>query len=358
MKFGFGARVLKTGLAVSVAMYVAMLFDFTSAVFAGIAAIFSIQPSIYRSYQYIFEQLEANIIGAISAVIMVYFFGNDPVIVGFTMIIVLSVCLAFKIKHDILTVALVAVIAIMETTEMPILQFAGVRVASIMIGILSAFIVNLVFLPPKHETRLFKQIEQVTSEIIQWIRITSRHLSNQPTLKEEIKSLVKEITKLDHTYLLYSEEKTYSKRSGYERARKLVLFRQLIYADKKALDLLRALNRYDNEIEHAPEHLRTHLVEELDKVIAFHEQLLLICKGKISREKGLEIEEYAQIKIMNLLVELVNNKEFGLTKEEHMKFLPLAAKLMDYNDQLEHLNRLLTSYQIYHKKEKINIDKE
>lgn len=47
-----GARVLKTGVAIVIALFLAEFFKLPSPVFAGIAAIFAIQPSIYRSYIY------------------------------------------------------------------------------------------------------------------------------------------------------------------------------------------------------------------------------------------------------------------------------------------------------------------
>lgn len=353
MKFGFGARVLKTGMAVAVAMYVAMMFDFTSAVFAGIAAVFSIQPSIYRSLQTIVEQVEANIIGAVSAVIMVILLGNDPIVVGFTIILVISICISFGIKQEIFTVAIVPVIAIMESTDIPIIEFAFMRFSSILIGIVSAFIVNLFFLPPKYETKLFTQIEEVTTEILQWIRITSRHLSNQPALKAELKKLRNDVTKLDQTYLFYSEERSYFKKGKYKRARKLVIFRQLIICSKKAMELLRALQRYDNEVEHVSPEIRNYLINEIDKVLHIHERLVLTCMGKIRNEDDRIVEEYSKTKISNLVDQIVNKEITGKNRENQLQFLPLAAKLIDYDDQLHHLRKLITSYQQYHSDERI-----
>ncbi|MGL4818572.1 MAG: aromatic acid exporter family protein, partial [Bacilli bacterium] len=65
----FGARVLKTGIAIMVALYAAEWLGLPSPVFAGIAATFAMQPSIYRSYITVLEQIQANIIGAVFAVI-------------------------------------------------------------------------------------------------------------------------------------------------------------------------------------------------------------------------------------------------------------------------------------------------
>lgn len=59
-----GARILKTGIAIVLALYLATWLGLPTPVFAGIAAVFAIQPSIYRSFLTIVDQVQANIIGA------------------------------------------------------------------------------------------------------------------------------------------------------------------------------------------------------------------------------------------------------------------------------------------------------
>lgn len=57
-----GARILKTGIAIVLALYLATWLGLPTPVFAGIAAVFAIQPSIYRSFLTIVDQVQANII--------------------------------------------------------------------------------------------------------------------------------------------------------------------------------------------------------------------------------------------------------------------------------------------------------
>lgn len=66
-----GARILKTGIAIVLALLLARLLQLPSPVFAGIAAIFAVQPTIYQSYLSIIEQVQGNLIGAITAVLFV-----------------------------------------------------------------------------------------------------------------------------------------------------------------------------------------------------------------------------------------------------------------------------------------------
>ena len=65
-----GARIFKTGIAITLALYLASWLGLPTPVFAGIAAIFAIQPSIYRSFLTIVDQVQANIIGAATAIIL------------------------------------------------------------------------------------------------------------------------------------------------------------------------------------------------------------------------------------------------------------------------------------------------
>ena len=70
-----GARILKTGIAIILALFIAFLPDNVGLKsVAGISAIFAMQPNIYRSMKTISEQATGNLIGAILAVIMVTIF--------------------------------------------------------------------------------------------------------------------------------------------------------------------------------------------------------------------------------------------------------------------------------------------
>ncbi|GEL78164.1 FUSC family protein [Tenuibacillus multivorans] len=338
-----GARAFKTGLATAIALYVASAFGFKAGVFAAaIAAVSSIQPSIYRSIQTIIEQVQANVIGATLAIFLVLTVGNEPFLIGFGIIIVIGMCMLFKMKEDTTFIAIIAVIAIMEAPQDPFLEYAGIRFTSILIGIVSAFVVNLAFLPPKYETRLFERLTNTTNDILQWIRVTTRHLSDQPALKKEIERLNEDITRLDQTYLLFSEERIYSRRKGYRRARKLVLFRQLIHTTKKAFNVLQNLHRLDYEIEHFNKDINAQIIVEVDKTLHTHEKLILMYSGRIRKQETYPVDQLSKPKIPDLVNQLMN--EYDDKERDRMKFLPLASNLMEYHNELVHLRKLLTSY--------------
>ena len=152
-----GARIFKTGIAIVLSLYLAQLLHSPSPVLAGIAAIFAIQPTIYRSFLTIVEQIQGNLIGAILAVIFVLLLGNHIIIIGLAAIIVIAINLKLKIGNTI-GLSLVTLVSIMETPGTDFIPFAGIRFSTIMIGVFSAFVVNLVFLPPNMRSKLYFKI--------------------------------------------------------------------------------------------------------------------------------------------------------------------------------------------------------
>lgn len=62
-----GARILKTGIAIILAISIASLLpsDAGMITVAGIAAVVAMQPSVYRTLKTIVDQFQGNVIGAI-----------------------------------------------------------------------------------------------------------------------------------------------------------------------------------------------------------------------------------------------------------------------------------------------------
>ncbi|KPD36973.1 hypothetical protein AN475_08010 [Bacillus amyloliquefaciens] len=343
-----GARIFKTGIAITLALYLASWIGLPSPIFAGIAAIFAIQPSIYRSFLIIIDQVQANIIGAVIATVFGLIFGPSPIMIGLTAVIVITIMLKLKIEHTI-SIALVTVIAILETPGNSFLTFALIRTSTVILGVLSSFIVNLVFLPPKYETKLTHHTVEYTDEIMKWIRLTMRQSTEHSILKEDIEKLKEKMMKLDHTYLLYKEERSYFKKTTYVKSRKLVLFRQAIITANRALDTLKKLHRYENEIYHMPEEFQETLTEEIDYLLHWHERILMRTVGKIKPHDD-DAEESIRYKQL-LTKSFLKNQQNCEDELLDYNMLSIMAAVAEYREQLEHLDTLITSFQTYHPKD-------
>jgi uncharacterized membrane protein YgaE (UPF0421/DUF939 family) len=229
---------------------------------------------------------------------------------------------------------------------------------TILLGILSAFIVNLVFLPPKYETKLYLKINENTEEIIKWIRINTRHASEHKMLKDDIEKMKENMIKLDQIYLHYKEERNYFKKETYAKSRKLVLFRQMIVTSNRALDTLKKLHRLENELHQMPEHFRIVLKSELDILLYIHEESLLRFIGKIKPQSSTEFlseNKFNKQLLIDTFMEYYEQDD----QTCFYSLLPLLSAIIDYSHHLEHLNTLIDSFKSFHKDDnEIKINEE
>ncbi|KSU64277.1 hypothetical protein AS034_00045 [[Bacillus] enclensis] len=347
-----GARILKTGIAIVIALLVSQMLGIPSPVFAGIAAIFAVQPTIYRSYLTIIEQIQANLIGAGTAVIFVLLFGSNPLVVGFAAIVAIAIILKLKLEKTI-GLALVTLIAIMEVTDQAFIQFALIRFSTIMIGVFSSFLVNLVFIPPKYETKLYHRIADSSEEILKWIRLSMRHATEFHLLKKDLERMKEKLIKVDQLYLLYKEERDYFKKNTISKSRKLVIYRQMISTANRSFDILKRINRYENEILQLPDELKNSIKGQLDCLLTYHEQLLLKFIGKMHPHTDSEAYQdvclHRKELLKRMLTEIQNNSENENVQNFHM--LHIFSAIFLYDEHLEHLEKLITSFQSYHTEE-------
>jgi uncharacterized membrane protein YgaE (UPF0421/DUF939 family) len=355
-----GARILKTGIAITLAILLAQQLHLPSPVFAGIAAVFAIQPSIYRSYLSVLEQLQSNVIGAVLAIIFVLVFGNNPFIIGLTAVIVIAINLKLKIENTI-GLALVTVIAIMENTSEQFVEFAVIRFLTIMLGVLSAFVVNLVFLPPKYETKLYYKIVHTTEEIIKWTRMNIRQASEHTLLKEDIERIKEKMNKMEQLFALYKEERTYQKKKVFVKSRKLVLFRQMIVTTTRGLETLKLLNRLEHDMHHMPKTFQNLIKSEIDCLLTYHEQVMLKFVRKIKTQHSETMVNEVCSSKRALINDFMKHRLFEDEEENKMVYhlFPLVAALVEYSAQLEHLDKLIDSFHSYHKEvNEFNIQEE
>ena len=356
-----GARVLKTGVAIVFALFLAELLKLPSPVFAGIAAIFAIQPSIYRSYLTIVEQVQGNLIGAVIAILFGIFFGHHIVAIGIAAIIVIGIMLKLKLNSS-LSLALVTLVAIMVYESGNFLEFSVIRFATVMVGVFAAFIVNMVFLPPRYEVKLFKQIQSLQDDIIRWTRLAIRGASEHVSMKNALNKFQKRLSEIESMYVLYKEERQYSKKKRHSQMRKLVVYRQMITTTKKSFELLVRLHKHENEIAHLPATFRTMLQERLDFLLTYHEQLLLKYTGKLRPEHSkwtVDKKHLNRSEVMERLIEQITIEKQREGEEEFSSYhlFYIFSRILDYEENLEHLDTLIVSFQNFHGKD-LNEDLE
>lgn len=133
----------------------------------------------------------------------------------------------------------------------------------------------------------------------------------------------------------------------------------MIITTKQALDVLNRLHRYENEFSLLPENVQRGIQQQLDDLMEMHEQIMLKFIGKVK-----------PVAIVEDDVTRVNRKElFSLFMAQQKKLnfelegtffhiMQIISSIIEYNDNLEHLDLLVTSFLTYHHKEnKISIEK-
>ncbi|GAB1798596.1 FUSC family protein [Priestia megaterium] len=345
-----GARILKTGIAITLSLLLGEFLSLPSPIFAAIAAVFAIQPSIYRSYLTILEQIQANVIGAASAVCFGLIFGTHPIIIGFTAVVVIAVNLKLRINNTI-GLALVTVIAIMENPGDNFVEYALIRFGTVLLGVFSAFIVNLIFIPPKYETRLYYKIVSTTEEIIKWIRMNLYHASEHTLLKEDIEKMKDNVAKMNQIFDFYKEERTYSTKKRFVKSRKLVLFRQMITVTTRALTTLKLLHRVENDLQVMPQQFQDLIKSEVECLLMYHEQVLLKFIGKLRVQPTTTVPNEACVGKRVLIDKFMQYKIYDNDEENKVIYhiFPLISVIIEYSEELEHLDKLIDTFQNYHK---------
>lgn len=327
----FGARMFKTGLAVTLALYLTMLLHITSPVGAAVAAIFAMQPSIYRSWRYFLDQLQTSTLGAILAMLGGYFFTNQPIAVGLVCIVVIMICMRLNMA-DTIGLTLVTVITVMEASGD--WDFALNRFFLTLIGIVSAFLINILVMPPKPKEQYFKQMYQVFAKLSILLRTAISHEIKDSVYRDEMNDLEGKIKSLADKYNLFEEETKKLKRGRYSQSRQLVVYKHLLSSLQKGYEVLAAVDNHYFQAERSVETDRL-FDANLERLIKFHEHILWKFEGKLKPNED-EAETMAEQNGL-FMDDIINGAGAA---SGGFRLSVVAAAMYDYGHTLERLNRV------------------
>lgn len=332
----FGARMLKTGIAVTLALYISQWLHLSTPVISAVAAIFAMQPSIYRSWRYFLDQLQTNTLGAVLALLAGQVFSNEPIAVGLVCIIVIMICLKLKMG-DTIGLTLVTVIAVMEASGQ--WQFALTRFSLSLIGIVSAFLINILLFPPKPKQQFIGQIQHTFDQMSLLLRTSISDEIKENVFRDKKRELEDSIKSLSNKYKLFEEEQKKLKRASFSQARLLVVYKQMLNALRKGREVLDAVEEHYFQSERAVD-TDQYFDLQLERLIKFHEHILLKFDEKLkpNNKEAFLLEEENNEFIKRVLT---------LTAEQPERRLRLSivgTNMYDYGYQLERLNRLVEHY--------------
>ncbi|WP_028544744.1 FUSC family protein [Paenibacillus taiwanensis] len=329
----FGARVLKTGIAVTLALYITMILQLHTPVIAAVAAIFAMQPSIYRSWRYFLEQLQTNTLGAAIALLAGMVISNNPIVVGLICILVIMICLKMKMEETV-GLTLVTVIAVMEASGQ--WDFALARFAQILVGIGSAFVINILFFPPNPKVQFNQQLEAAFRRMSLLLRTVVSDEMKETAFRSEKDVLEENLKSLGDKFKLFEEETKKLRRAGYRESRHIVVHKQLLYTLHKGMEVLEAMdNHYFQSVRE--EGIDRLFDAHLELLIKGHEHVLLKLEDKVKQDSH-EIERLQQDNeafLHVLMTQCVQGEEGS------RRLSIVAAACYEYGFQICRLDRLV-----------------
>ena len=196
-----GARVIKTGLAVTFSMYLAALANVQPSVFAAISAIVNLKPSMAQSLKNASQQVTVHVISTVLALLTGYIFGGNPITMGLSTILIIIICLKFKWTESLL-MGIVATIFILDAPATGFLSHAVNRSIGIFIGLGVAIMINLLVARPKYTKSLLDAIEQLhRSAVSEFVTAVDDFVKSNPTATiKEIRPLVNRTRELLSQY--------------------------------------------------------------------------------------------------------------------------------------------------------------
>jgi hypothetical protein len=152
-----GARILKTGLAVTLAMLICQVLKIEPAVFAAISVVVNMQSSVGKALKNAWEQLGVHILAVTLAVTVGYLLGTGPLVIGLTVIAVIVLCNRLGWSGAI-SLGVVTIVFILDSPPDQFLRHAATRSLAVFIGLGVALGVNRVLAPPRYKDKLSQEV--------------------------------------------------------------------------------------------------------------------------------------------------------------------------------------------------------
>jgi len=198
-----GARTVKTGVAVAVAMLICKIWQIEPAVFAAITAVVNMQPSIGKSLRNAWEQIAVHVLGVGVAVILGIIFGTSPLVFGLAVILIIVLCNHLHWSGAI-TLGVTSIVFILDAPKDQFLSHAIIRSLAVFIGLGVALVLNRVLKPPAYKGKLWRELTQLYNDSSSYFLeslVTFITSANLREFRPELPNILE--NKLDNVTQLY-----------------------------------------------------------------------------------------------------------------------------------------------------------
>lgn len=354
MDLNIGPRMLKTGIAVTVTLLVTGLFNLELEIFAAIAAVLAMQQSIMRSFEYMKENIIANGIAVIFSLIGIFLLGSHPLSVGAIVIISIAINIRLGLNKTV-SLTVLTIMAMMLASDQGInFEYIVERVSLIVIGVLSAFFVNIFIFPPDHQKNLYNLIKNCGEKIHFLIRVIPNNTLSIPKQKEEDREIEKLISKAKDYYEIISDERNrLFIKDKMKFLRSIIIYKHMIRVLEKQYTLIIHLekNMWDMESSSTTSYLIKKLVNELNN---YSENIFLMYEEKVKLDLDLQKETKAAMNVtINNLIDELQGAEFA----KWSYVFPIANSLIELFEELDKLETMVRFNELKTNKELEPINK-
>ncbi|MDW7740202.1 MAG: aromatic acid exporter family protein [Bacillota bacterium] len=211
-RYIIGGRVLKTVLAVTLAIYIAQYFELPRMILAALVALITVQKTFYHSLVQSLSKIGGVLLGGILGTTFSYFFGVSPLGYGLVTLVAIYICLQLRWQEHIVVTTVTAITIIFSGNEMPLLSYSIGQILTALIGAVCALTINYLF-TPNHKKEVLKKIRQTEEGLSQAVNFIMLEMSepgcDDTAFKELVLNLRLEIESGLETAKLFQEEQRF-----------------------------------------------------------------------------------------------------------------------------------------------------
>jgi uncharacterized membrane protein YgaE (UPF0421/DUF939 family) len=194
-----GARIIKSGIAVSITVLICQLLNLEPALFGAVSAVLNVQPSVYLTFRIARDQVAVHVLGVTVGLVLGYALGGNPATMGLATVLVIFLCLKLKLNQNIL-MGIVACLFVLSSSADQFLYHALSRSSVIFIGLTVALIINIAILPPRYG-RLWTEklragneaaVDYFCQAVYNFTHLENQGLTSPEAMKQQVEQLNKE----------------------------------------------------------------------------------------------------------------------------------------------------------------------
>ena len=195
-----GARILKTGLAVTITMYLCKLLNLEPAFFGAVSAVVNMQPSIFLTVKTSKDQIMIHMIGVGAGLLLGYLLGGSPVVMGLASVLLIMVYIRLGL-HGGISTGVVAAVFVMGSSQELFLPHALNRTGVIFAGLTTAMFVNLLLWPPRYGRQFKAKLKEANEAAVayfcraveEYVRLENDEPQLDPAERKRVHALIKEV---------------------------------------------------------------------------------------------------------------------------------------------------------------------